>query len=198
MQTSAVVPAPTVVAVGDFGRAVAGRLAARLTEAQITDRVPDPGTGQGRPVVLAAGRESRAIATAIDADRTVPWWLPVVLTHPEIRVGPVFGPDVPGCYACLTTRIVANDEHPEYPAAVWEHYDRDLAAGPPGYLEHHVSIAAALALTLIHRRHGARRTVLGYGVLSGSLRSEAFVPFHDCPRWADDGQAETLSSGGRR
>nr|WP_269440676.1 TOMM precursor leader peptide-binding protein [Micromonospora tarapacensis] len=135
------------------------------------------------PIILAAWRETRAEARTIDADEAVPWWLPVIMAHPRIRVGPVFGPNLPGCYDCLLDRVLAADEQAHLTRALWDLYDRDPTAGPLGYLEHHAGVAAALATMLIGRDDAARRQILYYDVLDGTLRAEAFVPSDDCPRW---------------
>ncbi|MEV6971355.1 TOMM precursor leader peptide-binding protein [Hamadaea sp. NPDC051192] len=175
-------PGLTIVAVGDFGRAVADRIAQRLAGAQIQDAVLP--AGLAGPVVLASWRESRALGLALDAMVDVPWWIPVVLAHPVIRVGPLLTRDVAGCYGCLLSRSLASEEHPDNTRALWGLYDHVPSAGPLGYLEHHAGVAAGLTAMMIDRREQASRRVLSYHVLTADLRSDVFMPMPDCPRWS--------------
>ncbi|MDG4797052.1 TOMM precursor leader peptide-binding protein [Micromonospora sp. WMMD1082] len=186
-------PPVTIVAVGDFGRAVAGRLVSRIAGTHVTESAPAAATTPLLPIVLASWREARTVARAIDANDAVPWWLPVILAHPQIRVGPVFGPHVSGCYDCLLGRVLAADPQPHLTRALWDLYDRDATAGPLGYLEHHASVAAALATMLIRHDDSSRRRVLRYNVLGGTLRVDEFVPVDGCSRWKHPGAAETIS-----
>ncbi|GAA0369381.1 hypothetical protein GCM10009541_09840 [Micromonospora gifhornensis] len=187
-------PPITVVAVGDFGRAVAGRLVSRIAGTQVTESVP-AATPPLRPIVLASWREARTIARSIDADDAVPWWLPVILTHPQIRVGPVLGGQLPGCYDCLLGQVLATDEQPHVTRALWDLYDQDRWSGPLGYLEHHVSVAAALATMLIRQQDPCSQRILSYDLLDGTVRTDAFVPVDGCPRGERAAAAQQLPGG---
>lgn len=171
----------TIVAQGEFGWAVAERLTRQFAGARVQDHLPAPGAGH--PIILASWREARSLGEAIDMMVGVPWWIPVVLAHPVIRVGPVFSHDVPGCYRCLTSRVLAREEQPEHLAALWDLYDHDPSIGPPGYLAHHAGVAAGLTALVVNCRDEARRLIVTYDLLTADLRAERLVPTPDCPRW---------------
>ncbi|MFE2347000.1 TOMM precursor leader peptide-binding protein [Kitasatospora cineracea] len=172
---------PVVLPVGPFGEAVAERLGAAAPAFETVTGVAAAGA---RPVVLASWRPSRAVARELDGTPGVPWWLPVTYTHPVIHVGPVLGPGLPGCHECLETRVLSTDPRPEYVEALWDLYDEDPSAGPPGHLGHHAVIAAGLARALAGEPTTAVRSLYTYHVLTGDIISHTFVPLPSCPRWA--------------
>ncbi len=124
------------------------------------------------------------MARAVDATPSVPWWLPVVYAHPVIRVGPVLGRSLPGCYECLTGRELALRKQPRVTEALWDLQDSDDAAGVRGHLPHHAVLAAGLSLSLIEEDPREHRALYTYDVLSGGLTEHIFSPLPRCHRWS--------------
>jgi bacteriocin biosynthesis cyclodehydratase domain-containing protein len=161
-------------ALGDFGREVVRLLAEQF-----------PAAGAPAAKIVAAWRPDWQLFEAEDeaAFRRGYSWLPVVLEHPHIRVGPLIVPGASGCHRCYQARRVQHDEHPELTQAIDAAYARDQELGPAGYLPHHVRLAAAIA-----RRHAAgtgqsgRVTVVN--ILTGRFSTHSLVPCHNCPRCA--------------
>jgi hypothetical protein len=178
-----------VLPVGAFGRAVAHRMAAATPSAVIVDPSAALSVETAAPVVLAAWRETPALARALDGHPGIPWWVPVVYDHPSIRVGPLLGAGLPGCYDCLTRRTFSASERPELRRGLWEEYDRDPALGVQGFLPHHAVIAASLAAAVACSARSDMREILVYDVLRGGLDRHTFLPLATCERWTDDGIA---------
>jgi bacteriocin biosynthesis cyclodehydratase domain-containing protein len=143
-----------LLAVGNFGEAVAGRLAAvredTVVSAARTSRWPLT-TSAAWPEadlrVLLSWREAPRLADVLDA-RSADWrtpWLPVVLEHPRLRVGPVVAPGHGACYACFLRRRKQHEPDAQITAALNARYDADPDAGPQGFLPHQVSLAAGMA-----------------------------------------------------
>jgi bacteriocin biosynthesis cyclodehydratase domain-containing protein len=180
----------SLLAAGAFGHAVANEIRATVPG---TRPVSGPEEAGDTPVILSTWRESRETALALDGPAGPPWWLPVVYAHPVIRVGPVLGHDLPGCYGCLLARELALKKDERITHALWDHYDEDADAGLPGYLPHHVHVATSLArLLAADPDHGQRRLFTCH-VLTSELREEPYWPLPSCPRaartFAEEGRA---------
>lgn len=182
--TSATKSNPTlVIPVGDFGRAVSRHLITEIPTATVVDQETACSADTSSPLILATWREVPALARSLDRLRRIPWWIPVVYDHPMIRVGPLLGPDLPGCYDCLTGRMLSAAENPALKRDMWAMYDRDSTLGIDGYLEHHAVIAASLAAALSRSAREALREIQVYDVLHGTLDRHTFVPLPHCERW---------------
>jgi hypothetical protein len=162
---------------------VSRRLIIEIPSAEIVDHETACSADTSSPLVLATWREVPALAHSLDRLPRIPWWIPIVYDHPMIRVGPLLGPDLPGCYDCLTGRLLSAAENPALKRDMWAMYDRDSTIGIHGYLEHHAVIAASLAATLFRSTPEALRDILVYDVLHGTLDRHTFVPLPNCERW---------------
>jgi bacteriocin biosynthesis cyclodehydratase domain-containing protein len=185
-----------LIATGDFGVAVAERLQASRPELTITS----PGTSavpltassawpSAALRVLLAWREAPRLAETLDA-RSADWrtpWLPVVMEHPRLRVGPVVVPGAGACYRCFLRRRQQHEPDTAVTAALHAHYDAEPTAGPRGYLPHHVTLAAALAEAALTRFDdgtlaGQAGLVRHYHLLEHQVSSAHVTGLHGCPR----------------
>lgn len=138
----------TVLGLGEFGGHVAALLRdnARWPVAlagSVADAIEQ---GSGAAIVAmwrpypAACEEADALA--VHHQRP---WLPVVMDHPNVRVGPVVVPGQGACFGCFTARQDQHDSQASTSAMLRAAFDRDPELGPRGYLDHHARLAAALA-----------------------------------------------------
>lgn len=143
-----------LVAVGAFGAAVADRLAAAAGVADLAVTRPDAG-GHVWPAqwplarlhILATWRPAPAIAGVMD-EAAFAWrlpWLPIVCEHPYLRIGPVVVPGASSCYTCHRQRLLQHSGTADLTDALHRHYDANPAAGPQGYLDSFVTLAAMTA-----------------------------------------------------
>jgi bacteriocin biosynthesis cyclodehydratase domain-containing protein len=140
-----------VIAVGAFGRAVANRVG-ELADGVVITR----STGTGLPLsmprarvhVLAAWRRVPTLERELDSlafGEGTPW-LPVVLEHPVLRVGPAVVPGAGPCHGCFQRRAAQHAADRAVAGALERRYDTDPAAGPAGYLPPAALLGAALAV----------------------------------------------------
>lgn len=147
-----------VLAVGDFGEAVAECLAAHLPNLHVTR----PGAvhpfmpatwPDSRIHVLASWRAVPSLASLLDQtafDWTVPW-LPIIYEHPVVRIGPCVVPGLGPCYACFRKRVLQHAAAPNLLETLWDQYDRDPQLGPKGYPPAAPHFAAMTALEIMER-----------------------------------------------
>jgi bacteriocin biosynthesis cyclodehydratase domain-containing protein len=202
----------TILAVGEFGERVAGVMtetATRVTApyagtwsdpAAVAAFGADADTGaiQHRleavfaagsgPVILALWRPSRALCVraselAFERGRV---WLPVVMDHPHIRVGPLVAGGHGACFSCFEARQAQHDDQRATSTAVLKAYDLDSRLGPRGYLCHHARLAAGLAHVMLggldRPPSSLPGQVMSVNVLSFSIRAHRVVPMPGCPR----------------
>ncbi|MGC5541817.1 MULTISPECIES: TOMM precursor leader peptide-binding protein [Streptomyces] len=186
---------PAILPIGDFGQAVAQRLR-RLVSDPVDIIDVDDVAATGRPVVMAAWRESASVSEALDLSH-VPWWLPVVFTHPVVRIGPVFSRDLPGCHACLAGRELSASGNPDHTRSLWDLYDEDQAAGPAGFLPQHAAVAAGLTLSVMAKRRRPLRQLHTYHVLTNAVRTHHFSPGSTCSRWSRHNDGHRTTEGER-
>ncbi|PPG98231.1 hypothetical protein C5C00_03480 [Rathayibacter rathayi] len=195
-----------LLAAGDVAVAVAEWLTTVLRAAgdvTVTDRVAD-GRGLDPALwphpdlrVVVAWRESAELVEAVDrssAETGVPT-TQAVLVHPRLRVGPTIVPrasggpsnTIGGCQRCLDRRQRQHDGGIIRAEALWRHYAAEPAAGPVGYLPHHVSIASVLlAGVAAAAREGRlleeRNVVRTVHLLNGTTHRTELIPVHGCDR----------------
>ena len=191
--------------VGEFGGRVAGFLSGWLPEA----REFDPAGGisaafssEADMVVLVLWRPEPALCEMADAlsfRNSLPW-LPVIMEHPVIRIGPFVRPRIGPCFRCYATRKAQHDQQPWITAAMRAGYRRDKDCGPRGYLPHQARMAAALALEVLgagtafsHPRDRSlmQGEVVTVGLVTGGLQANPVIAVHNCDRC----DAPRLSSG---
>ena len=142
----------SVIGLGPFGERVAQHLlgtrpdAKRVAAADLGNAF----TATGEAVVLALWRPEPELCEQADElswRRGVPW-LPVVMDHRAVSVGPLVSQPGP-CFRCYRRRREQHDVQPAATAALLAAYARDAGAGPAGYLPHHARMAAGLATQML-------------------------------------------------
>lgn len=176
-----------VLSVGNFGRAVADRLASGPSPAIVT-RVDGSGAADSAswPVaevrVLCAWRPVPALARLLD-ELAFAWgvpWLPVIVEHPDLVVGPFVIPGEGACHGCLRRRFAQHSLSADIVSALHDRYEADPALGPGGFMPFHVRLAAAMILEMLDRREAGR--VVQVGLVTQRLRAGTVVGVHGCRR----------------
>jgi len=187
----------TVIAVGEFGERVAGFMAdmaasaapsqgrAEASAAMVVrlGSAADPGAirnglkaafaGASGPVVTGLWRPWPALCGRSDElafEYRCPW-LPIIMDHPHLRVGPLVVPGHGACFSCFAARQAQHDDQRTASAAVLQAYDLDGRLGPQGYLCHHARLAAALAHVVLGRLGETSGSVAGQVVSANVLGS---------------------------
>lgn len=188
-----------VTPVGPFGHAVAERLrdlchrvevvgadaAGPVTRPPIPDQALPPGP---RLNVLVSWRRVPRTEREFDEEafRTGDPWLPVVLDHPVLEIGPAVVPGTGPCCGCYRRRIAQHDPSRAVRAAVDRHYDADPLAGPAGHLPSTALFAAAAVADVVDRLRTAPEDEAGrvrqINVPTQQLWSGRAVGVHGCPR----------------
>lgn len=194
--TQAASPRVMIAAHGEFGTRVAGFLAASLPEAHDFDLgsgMSDAFSAGVGAVVLALWRPEPALCELADElsfRNSVPW-LPVIMEHPVIRIGPFVRPKSGPCFRCYATRKAQHDQQPWITVAMNAGYQRDQDCGPRGYLPHHARMAAALALgalgedTASADRRGQgllEGDVVTVGLVTGGVQASHVIAVNNCDR----------------
>jgi hypothetical protein len=198
----------TVISGGAFGRRVASFLAGNEAASQTTYDRPIDGSGiesaferQGTSIVIALSRPDpelcqRADLLAFERNRI---WLPIVMEHPVITIGPLVRPPGGPCFTCSHRRRVQHEIGDELSAVVKAAYMADPAWGPEGYLPHHARLAAAIGHGLLlapglgdGRVHDeALHSVVTIQLINNYISGDRIVPCLDCvccePRWYSGG-----------
>jgi bacteriocin biosynthesis cyclodehydratase domain-containing protein len=187
-----------VTPVGPFGHAVADRLRGLCRDVELAGvgapgvvqprHGPDPARPPGpRLHLLAAWRRVPRLERQFDEEshRSGQPWLPVILDHPVLEIGPVVVPGISACHGCYRRRAGQHDAARAVSAALGRHYDRDAHDGPAGYLPSTALFAAAAAAELVDRLGAAPAAeagrVLQIDVPTQQLRSGRVVGVHGCP-----------------
>lgn len=176
-----------LIGTGAFGEDVVHRLSAALPDACVleADRLEaafaeDPPSS----VVLALWRPSPGLcerADALAAAHRVPW-IPVIMEHPVLRIGPFVRTDAGPCFRCYQWRRVQHDDQHRATAALHAAYDEAPECGPRGHLPHHARLAAAaVASHLAHRTVGRVTTVQ---LATARVLTHHVVACHGCDRCA--------------
>jgi bacteriocin biosynthesis cyclodehydratase domain-containing protein len=187
--------AAALVGVGQFGERVCNILASEFDgheEAGADGTAISAAFSSGaRAVVLALWRPYPQLCEMADelSFRYLVPWLPVVMEHPVIRVGPLVVAPTGPCFCCYARRRAQHDLQRWATAVLQDAYDHDQGCGPRGYLPHHARMAAALA----HGALGALAAgeprleatqkageVTTIRLVGGDLRVSHVISCHDC------------------
>lgn len=171
-----------VAAVGEFGHAVQARLLAAGATALDADR-PQPGAAQA--MVLVSWRPDPDRARRFDelAFRAGIGWLPVVLEHPRLIVGPWVAAGGP-CHDCYSFRREQHDPKSRHRAALLTAYRADDELGVHGHLPHHLRIAEALVQLMLQSPQPGMTTMVDLATMLVS-RVDVLAR-HGCPRCGTD------------
>jgi len=173
-----------LVAAGDFGHRVMRLLAQAFPgsrEVAAAD-LPAAFSQEVTAIVVAVPRPAWALCERADelAYRHRKPWLPVVMEHPALRVGPLVRPPSGPCFACYRARRRQHDTERAASAVLEAAYDADASLTPYGYLPHHARLAAAVATRFLTRRETGR--VFAIDVLSSHSGTHQVISCHDCDR----------------
>jgi hypothetical protein len=142
--------------------------------------------GGAEAAVVALWRPSPTLADDLDNlfFRYGKPWLPVVLEHPHLVVGPWITPPVGPCLRCYEARRRQHEPAASAMSALHAAYDRDPSLGPDGHLPHHVRVAAGLADTVLRDGLAGAPSLPGrvtiYHLVTGAL-APAPTPFGPTP-----------------
>jgi hypothetical protein len=187
----------TVISGGAFGLRVADFLTGNEAGSRTTydhpidgGRIESAFDDQGASIVIALSRPDpelcqRADRLAFDRNRI---WLPIVMEHPVIRVGPLVRPPRGPCFTCSYRRRVQHEIGNELSAAVKAAYEADPVWGPEGYLPHHARLAAAIGRGLLLASgfgdgrvdDAALHGMVTIKLINNYISGDRIVPCHDC------------------
>jgi bacteriocin biosynthesis cyclodehydratase domain-containing protein len=211
--TYTTIPRVMIGGAGGFGRRVAGFMSAWLPEAQEFDvasgisagsRISDAFSAEADAVVLALWRPDSALCEMADelSFRNAVAWLPVIMEHPVIRIGPLVRPKAGPCFRCYAARKAQHDRQPWITAALDGGYQRDQDCGPGGYLPHQARMAAAVALEALGAGTASSdqrsqslldgEVVTTVGLVTGGLQSNPVIAVHNCDRCGAPGPSARL------
>ncbi|MBV9451292.1 MAG: TOMM precursor leader peptide-binding protein [Streptosporangiaceae bacterium] len=173
-----------VVASQDFGHRVARFLAEEFPGSRETgaDDLASAFTGDATAIVVVVPRPAWALCERADQwayEHGRPW-LPVVMEHPVLRVGPLVCPPSGPCFKCYRARRFQHDTEYAASAVLNAAYDLDAALSPTGYLPHHARLAAAVATQFL--TNAETGVVFAFDVLSGRIGAHRVISCHDCER----------------
>jgi bacteriocin biosynthesis cyclodehydratase domain-containing protein len=180
----------TLLSVGDFGDHVASFLCGNARwPVAMADSVADAFEKDSRAFIATMWRPSPAACEEADAlaFRHQRPWLPVVMDHPHVRVGPLVVPGQGACCACFTARYDQHDSQPDITAVLRAGFDREPDLGPRGYLDHHARLAAALAQMTLgdlsdNWLAAGAAQVLTFNVYRNAVRRHPVIARSGCPR----------------
>jgi bacteriocin biosynthesis cyclodehydratase domain-containing protein len=199
---------PTVLfTAGRFGDAVAARLAEYLPLTAVhplpTGAPGSPASsassdeldaliGDARFVAAALWRPYPAACDAIDAAcaRKRIRWVPAVLDHTELCIGPIVDAAAGPCFACFRRRYLTHHEALDRELSLQRAYDRDPALGIPGFCEPMVAIAAAGLAEAAAAPAQANGRFQRVHLLECTVEESRVVPVHGCPRCGVPGPAD--------
>jgi bacteriocin biosynthesis cyclodehydratase domain-containing protein len=179
-----------LVGVGAFGAALTRTLAVSWPKAvpTVPSDVEAALAGGAEAAVVALWRPSPTLADDLDTIlfRYARPWLPVVVEHPYLVVGPWITPPDGPCLRCYEQRRRQHEPATSVMSALHAAYDADPALGPDGHLPHHVRTAAGLADAVLRRGLVGDPAVSGRvtvrHLVSGSLATHHVVGVHGCSR----------------
>jgi len=199
-----------VTPVGPFGLSVAERLRDLCDDVEIAGadgsgtlirpRMPDAATPpRPRLNLLASWRRAPQLEREFDEEsfRSGQPWLPIIMDHPVLEIGPAVVPGDGACHGCYRSRLAQHDASRAVRAAVDRWYDMDAAIGPAGYLPSTALVAAAVAAEVVDRLSVSPESEVGrvrqLDVPTQQLKSGRVVGVHGCPR-CGTGRDETTRS----
>lgn len=137
--------------------------------------------------VLAAGFPVSNVCLLVDsmANKWRVPWLPVIVDHPHLRIGPTVSPVGP-CYSCFRRRRLQHLADVDLELSRESYYESGESQGPEGFLDPWMSFAAVVVWELAHGLIHDPENVSGkvYEINMVTLRSQSgnAIGFHGCPR----------------
>jgi bacteriocin biosynthesis cyclodehydratase domain-containing protein len=172
--------------IGTMGREI-GRALTQLgptVNVSMDDGAPLP---PASAYVLAAGRQAADTECALDrlAHRQGLIFLPAVVEHPELRIGPLCMPrSYAACASCYHRRRRQHAQSAEVMDALDAHYLACPSDGPQGYLPVAATFAAVAIRRLIDSALSADASMTGMAfrahLLTPQLRKDRVIGVHGC------------------
>jgi bacteriocin biosynthesis cyclodehydratase domain-containing protein len=179
--------------IGEFGLEVAERVAKSENGSLVTVDALENALVHGVMGIAAMWRPCPDLCERLDelAFQAGTPWLPIVMEHPRIRVGPWGAAPGGPCYRCYCWRRRQHDTQPQVTRALEAAYGASAAGGPTGYLPHHVTLAVGLARLSLREQatsgmEGAADRVLWVNVVTGRPAMHRVIPSHGCTRCRPD------------
>lgn len=130
-------------------------------------------------------------------------WLPIVMEHWRIMIGPLIRPPAGPCYRCFSRRRAQHDSRYSETVAADKAFSEDQEAGPRGYMPHHARIAASLTMWLTQLAHAdspslagpegvSASKVLEFDLTASNIGVSGVTRCHDCSRCT--GRAEPVAA----
>lgn len=186
-----------IVSRGAFGSEVASFLQgySNVREAVHEGTLEEAFDPDNALVVTATGRPSPPLCARADElsfERRTPW-LPVVMEHWRIMIGPLVRPPDGPCYQCFLRRKAQHDSRYRETVAADRAFTEDEKAGPRGYMPYHARIAASLAMWLARLAQArspslsgpegvSASKVLGYDLMTRDISVSSVIRCHGCGR----------------
>ncbi|MEU4266228.1 TOMM precursor leader peptide-binding protein [Streptomyces argenteolus] len=155
----------------------------------------------GRPDVVVASiwRSDHLLCERADelAHASGVPWLPVVLDHSVLRIGPFVAPGDGPCFRCLDQRRIQHDHQWDSSHVLRAAYERDRTLGPEGFLPQHARLAAGAAARLLNRAASGIATagqVVTIQLSALTLSLDRVVAVHGCDRCREAPVREDLIS----
>lgn len=169
---------------GDFGRRVTRLLSGAFPASRdvAADDLDEAFASDAAAVVVAVSRSSPGLCGHADelAYTHAKPWLPIVMEHPVLRVGPLVRPPSGPCFACYRARRLQHDAGYSASAVFDAAYESDAALAPAGYLPHQARLAAVVAGRFLSG--GVTGLVFTFDVLSSYGGAYPVIRCHDCDR----------------
>lgn len=189
-----------VVSTGAFGRQVAEFLNGYANEQKVvhSETLDEAFDRDNTLVVASIWRPSPPVCARADElsfERGTPW-LPVVMEHWRIVVGPLIRPPGGPCYGCFTRRKAQHDNRYPETLAADRAFSQDEDAGPRGYMPYQARITASMVIWLARLAQAcspalagdagmSASKVIGYDLVSSDISVSSVMRCHGCGRCTD-------------
>jgi bacteriocin biosynthesis cyclodehydratase domain-containing protein len=182
-----------IIGVGPWGHEVAYRLSARtpmplVTLLELDSSPADLDLPAARARVLASSRAVPGLASALDdsAYQSPSPWLPVVMAHPHLQIGPAVAAGHGACFSCWQRRLRQHAQAPDVDAALQRYYEDHPSEQPYGHLPPSAELAAAMALRVVDRLMADPGSEAGWlrqiNLVSRHMTKGRGIGVHGCPR----------------
>ncbi|QSB04081.1 TOMM precursor leader peptide-binding protein [Natronoglycomyces albus] len=185
-----------VSAIGEFGRDVARELCDLGARIVPVEDPPDHASAlvlvSWRPEPGHCAEWNRRAAAAGTP------WLPVMVEHPRLIVGPWIDPTNGPCYSCFEFRRDQHDPGRQLRLRLRRAYSADDTLGVYGHLPHHVSLAESLIRMACAAPMPGSTHLLD--LMSSQLSTYQVSARQDCPdcpkssAWGDPRLAEAIAA----
>jgi bacteriocin biosynthesis cyclodehydratase domain-containing protein len=192
-----------VVPTGAFGGEVSTFLGgyAHVQEVVRTGTLDEAFDLDSALVVTATWRPSPSLHSRADGlsfERQRPW-LPIVMEHWRILIGPLARPPAGPCHQCFARRRAQHDTRYSETVAADRAFSEDQEAGPRGYMPYHARVAASLAIWLVQLAQASSPSLAGpeavsaskvleFDLMTSDISVSSVIRCHDCNRCAGRAQ----------